>query len=554
MAFVQPCRLVDTKQLGGAAVGYLHPPFRIEQQHTIVDVGEQLPIEAAVAADLMDQPAQLPARQTGHQHTEHQHHRAVQRAAQPRQLVTGERLADHRVDREAYRRRDREQGQLAVDADAFDQRRLHLAEQRTNRRGGREGLADELHGLRDAIEHDAAAIHHARAHVLLKPEAFEQLADPVGIDHRANHQPAVLRVRLADQQRQQVAGMPGQQERLAEGRLRAGRILQLTDLLAKLPGCRAPLAVDGEQLAAAEHEEIVGYRVVAHGIGEQTQDLRLVAHRLARVGQVGGQRADALVALLQQGADIAFEGTRQRRRVLPHLAGAGLVVAIDAPAGQADQQRQDQHHGRVEDHPDTLVLRYPLGAGEVIEVAAHDDPSGTDEHSMQSGFIAFISLPWIRRQGNVPRPGGSIRYGCCLKGKAAGNRPFPGRSVGNEGLRANGRKARKATKIPEKCIVAMTMHAAGSARRMVVDAISAQPTRPKYHMVWQEYRHISDYRNSRSSQERSPSPAWREGERTPQPTLRCWFSQYGLRSSVFSTLPTPDSGSVSRNSTLRGHL
>ncbi|MCY1409860.1 hypothetical protein D9M71_252190 [compost metagenome] len=413
VALVQPRRRIDAEQLGSAAVGYLHPPFRIEQQHTVVDVGEQLPIELAVAADLMDQPAQLPARQAGHQHTEHQHHHAVQRASQPRQLVTGERLADHRVDRETHRRRDREQGPLAIDTDAFDERRLHLAEQRTNRRDGREGLADELHGLRSAVEHDATAIHHASVHVLLEAEAGQQLADPVGVDHRADHQPATLRVGLADHHRQQVAWVPGQQESLAEGRLHACRILQLADLRAECRGRRAPLAVHCEQLATADYEEIVRYRVVAHGIGEQAQDLRLVLHRLASVVQIGGQRADTLVALLQQGADIAFEGTRQRRRVLPHLAGAGLVVAIDAPAGQADQQRQDQHHGRIEDHPDTLVLRYPLGAGEVIEVAGHDDASGMtagngergDDWSMRPDFIAFISLPWIRQQGNVPRPG-----------------------------------------------------------------------------------------------------------------------------------------------------
>ncbi len=35
---------------------------------------------------------------------------------------------------------------------------------------------------------------------------------------------------------------------------------------------------------------------------------------------------------------------------------------------------------------------------------------------------------------------------------------------------------------------------------------------------------------------------------------RAWPSQKGLRNSVFNTLPTPDSGRLSRNSTLRGHL
>ncbi|MNE53823.1 hypothetical protein D3C80_1485710 [compost metagenome] len=36
--------------------------------------------------------------------------------------------------------------------------------------------------------------------------------------------------------------------------------------------------------------------------------------------------------------------------------------------------------------------------------------------------------------------------------------------------------------------------------------------------------------------------------------VSAWVSQNGLRNSVLRTLPTPDSGSVSRNSTLRGHL
>src|SRR3546814_14624551 len=39
-----------------------------------------------------------------------------------------------------------------------------------------------------------------------------------------------------------------------------------------------------------------------------------------------------------------------------------------------------------------------------------------------------------------------------------------------------------------------------------------------------------------------------------QPTLRSDSRHHGSRSTVFKTLPAPDSGSASRNSTLRGHL
>ncbi|MNM95601.1 hypothetical protein D3C81_1080530 [compost metagenome] len=57
----------------------------------------------------------------------------------------------------------------------------------------------------------------------------------------------------------------------------------------------------------------------------------------------------------------------------------------------------------------------------------------------------------------------------------------------------------------------------------------------------------------------SSSFAQRPGRGKPPPVehqliLFGWCSQNGLRSSVFKTLPTPDSGRASRNSTLRGTL
>ena len=50
-------------------------------------------------------------------------------------------------------------------------------------------------------------------------------------------------------------------------------------------------------------------------------------------------------------------------------------------------------------------------------------------------------------------------------------------------------------------------------------------------------------------------PMWPAVARRGQLTRRCWFSQNGLRSSRFSILPAPESGSgVPDMSTLRGHL
>ncbi|MNO78358.1 hypothetical protein D3C76_694930 [compost metagenome] len=218
-------------------------------------------------------------------------------------------------------------------------------------------------------------VDHAGVHLLLQAEALEQPADAVGVDQRAVDVFAALPVVAADQQRQQVVGAAGHAHGRAEHRPGTDRPFQLRDQAAQFVGSRPAVGIDGMQAVVVQHEQVGGHRVVAHGRQQIALDLGVVRRRQAPAAEVRRQRADALVALLQQGADIAFEGPRQGGDVLAHLAGAGLVVAVDAPATQADQQHQHQAERRVENQPETLALLCSLGECGVFRAAVHGVPS-----------------------------------------------------------------------------------------------------------------------------------------------------------------------------------
>ncbi|MDT4808188.1 hypothetical protein FQZ97_410460 [compost metagenome] len=369
---VQHLGLGHPEQFSGAAVGGLDPAVLGEQQHAVVDVGEQAPIELLALAELTDQTAQLPGRQPHRQQAEDQQRERENTAAQPGQLVAGGGLADHGEKRKAFRRGDRVQRALTVDAAPLDYLEALLVEQRADRRVAGQRLAGEAFGLRHAIKHDAVAVDHAGVHVRLQPHALQQLTEAPGGDQRAGLQGRALPGAHLDCQRQQVMGPVLEAERPAEQRPAVGAAGEGRELLQQgLGEHRLAPGVDDIQAVAAAGEQVRRDRVVAHRLGEHPVGGGGVRGRLV---EFLGDHPGTFVALLQQGADVAFEGPRQGGDVLAHLVVGHPVVAVQAPATQADRQQQHQQHAGMERQADALPRQGRAGMGEGVEDTGHGGP------------------------------------------------------------------------------------------------------------------------------------------------------------------------------------